>query len=89
MAKTNRNINLYLLQKLGGVNILIDKKKPTEKKEIFVKTFEAKMITKYGAKFSDKLFDALLHSSYEDIKDAFRDLEQSILSWKGTVKLSF
>ena len=43
MAKTNRNINLYLLQKLGGVNILTDKKKPTEKKEIFVKTFEAKM----------------------------------------------
>ena len=85
MAKTNRNINLYLLQKLGGVNILTDKKKPTEKKEIFVKTFEAKMITKYGVKFSDKLFDALLHSSYEDIRDAFSDLEQSILSWKGTV----
>ena len=85
MAKTNRNINLYLLQKLGGVNISTDKKKPTEKKEIFVKTFEAKIITKYGVKFSDKLFDALLHSSYEDIKDAFRNLEQSILSWKGTV----
>ena len=85
MAKTNRNINLYLLQKLGGVNISTDKKKPTEKKEIFVKTFETKIITKYGVKFSDKLFNAILHSSYEDIKDAFRDLEQSILSWKGTV----
>ena len=86
MAKINKNLTLYLLRKVGKINVLTDRKKPTEKKELAVKTFETKVITKYGVKFSDKLFDALLHSSYEDMKDAFRKIESAIMSWKGTVE---